>query len=399
MAVTEVKMRYWRECFTGILSSFLALALVSCAGGTKPTTSQEAPSSEQNESAGPAESDDSLSKTEAATKTAKGKADWTGDICDRNEWYGDYTCDWFCPKDDPDCNVEVLGEKPQGKSTTYPIVLAHGFDGSTTNRWSFNGVAQALRRDGHKVVEAEVPPYQSPEVRSEYLAEDIRMTLQQFGVDKVNIIAHSMGGLDARHLVEDPEFGEQIASLSTVGTPHKGAPIADTYLEYIGESRFDAVIDALAKAWGLTYNELADDTDVRAAMRGLSTARRKEFNQSATNPSGVDIQSWAGVSRVSGTRPPEQKLRSLCDDKLMIHDGTMDKMSGLLWPMAPFSGDIHDGMVPVENARWGDFRGCIPADHYDQVGQVGDDGMVKHTGFDHIRFYRNIAFGLAEEGY
>ena len=45
------------------------------------------------------------------------------------------------------------------------------------------------------------------------------------------------------------------------------------------------------------------------------------------------------------------------------------------------------------------FRGCIPADHLDQVGQVRDEGANRRTGFDFIRFYRNIAFDLAAMGY
>jgi triacylglycerol lipase len=53
----------------------------------------------------------------------------------------------------------------------------------------------------------------------------------------------------------------------------------------------------------------------------------------------------------------------------------------------------------VESAKWGKFRGCIPADHLDQVGQINDRRPDRHTGFDFVRFYRNIAFDLAARGY
>ena len=52
-------------------------------------------------------------------------------------------------------------------------------------------------------------------------------------------------------------------------------------------------------------------------------------------------------------------------------------------------------MVTVESAKWGVFRGCIPADHMDEVGQrIGSDAPARWSRFDHIRFYRRIAFGL-----
>lgn len=58
----------------------------------------------------------------------------------------------------------------------------------------------------------------------------------------------------------------------------------------------------------------------------------------------------------------------------------------------------NDGMVRVESAKWGRFRGCIPADHLDEVGHK-KNGPDARTGFDHVRFYRNVAFELSDLGY
>src|SRR4030095_16372475 len=97
--------------------------------------------------------------------------------------------------------VEPLGPEPAGDPTRYPIVLGHGFDASPTNRWGFNGVAEALRRDGHRVYVAIVPPYHSPAVRARALALTVDRALAETHATKVNLIAHSMGGLDARELI------------------------------------------------------------------------------------------------------------------------------------------------------------------------------------------------------
>ena len=56
-----------------------------------------------------------------------------------------------------------------------------------------------------------------------------------------------------------------------------------------------------------------------------------------------------------------------------------------------------DGMATVESAIWGDFKGCIPADHLDEVGQIKNDEIDPYTGFDHIAFYRTLAYQLAAD--
>ena len=42
----------------------------------------------------------------------------------------------------------------------------------------------------------------------------------------MHLIAHSMGGLDARHMIVREGMAERVASLTTVGTPHNGTPVA-----------------------------------------------------------------------------------------------------------------------------------------------------------------------------
>ena len=54
----------------------------------------------------------------------------------------------------------------------------------------------------------------------------------------------------------------------------------------------------------------------------------------------------------------------------------------------------NDGLVPVESAKWGRFRGCVPADHLDQIGQLG--GLV--DTFNYRTFYEEHAAFLVSEG-
>ena len=113
------------------------------------------------------------------------------------------------------------GPEPSGKAAKHAFVLAHGFlgtdsqDPSVTNIWAFYRVADALRRDGHVVHEARVQPFNSPQVRGAELAKHMDRALAECKAKpkcdaiKVNIIAHSMGGLDSRVLVSSLGYGEE----------------------------------------------------------------------------------------------------------------------------------------------------------------------------------------------
>lgn len=56
------------------------------------------------------------------------------------------------------------------------------------------------------------------------IATKVAELKRRFGVDKVNIVAHSKGGIDSRHFVENKN---DVARLSQIGTPNAGSPIAD----------------------------------------------------------------------------------------------------------------------------------------------------------------------------
>jgi triacylglycerol lipase len=303
--------------------------------------------------------------------------------------------------DEAATDAGALGPVPQGVPTRHPIVLAHGFDASPDNRWGFRGVAEALRADGHRVYVAIVPPYQSPAARAAYLADHVEAALAD-GAERVNIVAHSMGGLDARVLVSALGYGDVVASVTTISTAHHGSAVADAALAVIDGLGVDGkLLDALGTLWGLGFNELAHDTNVRAALEGLSEAAAPAFNAAHGDDPRVYYQSWAGVSSVGGIRNPRDW--SACEDRVLGGRPKADKMHASLVPMAAFVAhgvklDPNDGMVRVASAKWGDFRGCIPADHLDQVGYEAK-GPDARTRFSHIRFYRNLAFELADGGY
>jgi triacylglycerol lipase len=293
-----------------------------------------------------------------------------------------------------------LGADPSGHATRYPIVVVHGFLGSADKLASFNSqITDALTADGHRVYRAELPPFGSVAMRGKVLATEVDRVLQETGASKVNIVAHSMGGLDARELVSVLGYGDRVASLTTVSTPHRGSRIADMSLGLV-EGADDKALAAIAQAIGKSYSDVADDTDLKQALRDLSEANADAFNAAHPDDARVYYQSWAGVS--SFLAIPNPADADACDGKLLMHPGRADFVNPILAPAMPFvsdGGQSNDGFVRVSSAKWGNFRGCVPADHADEIGTLSTQSLDPHTGFDFVRFHRDIAFDLASRGY
>jgi triacylglycerol lipase len=297
------------------------------------------------------------------------------------------------------CPADPIFADPQGTATQFPLVLAHGFNGSPENEWGVHpDIIAELRADGHEVYVARVAPFQSVSVRGQQLADEIDRALAEFGAEKVNIIAHSMGGLDSRFAISSLDYASKVSSLTTISTPHRGTQVADAALGLI-PGKLDAGIDAVVSAFAGTFttDELANDGELRAAFESLSEASLLEFNKTVLDADNVYYQSWAGLSnvaRISGFGEKEacqqgggewhfsDDARDHMDARLVLGAALVAHGTALL---------PNDGMATVASAQWGDFRGCVPADHYDEVGQVGPQ---RATGFDAMNFYRTIAFEL-----
>jgi triacylglycerol lipase len=131
---------------------------------------------------------------------------------------------------------------------SYPIVLAHGvcrfdkvwndaleIDNSNDPKLDqlhyFKGLRTKLRDHKFEVYHSNVSWAAGVETRATELRENVIRILEKARAEKVNIIAHSMGGLDARHMLfnfrDSDQLHERVASLTTVSTPHEGSPFAD----------------------------------------------------------------------------------------------------------------------------------------------------------------------------
>jgi triacylglycerol lipase len=289
----------------------------------------------------------------------------------------------------------------------YPIVLAHGFFGFEQFAGQdfityFYGVKEALEADGELVFTPSVDPFNDSTYRGAQLLARIQTILASTGHDKVNIIAHSQGGLDARAVAH--EHPEIVASVVTVATPHMGSRVADIALQIVDDPRLQGVLDALVQAIGAPlYDDVGNETSVVASLAQFSTPGIQEFNAQYTDSPGVYYASFGGrTDRASGGR-----------DCLTVEAapfiGEFDEILDPVHPLLSLTETIldggfsepipNDGLVRARDARWGHFWGCIPADHFDEIGQLFGQNPGRGNSWKYVDFYRAIIKRLRQEGF
>ncbi|MBR6426818.1 MAG: hypothetical protein IKS28_03220 [Clostridia bacterium] len=116
--------------------------------------------------------------------------------------------------------------------TKYPILLVHGAGiKNTVFTKAFGNIDRILRIQGFEVCESNCDTFGTVENNAEQIKAEITDILEKTGADKVNIIAHSKGGLDSKYMIERLGMQGSVASLTTLCTPHGGSPIASGILK------------------------------------------------------------------------------------------------------------------------------------------------------------------------
>jgi triacylglycerol lipase len=253
-----------------------------------------------------------------------------------------------------------------GAATRFPIVLAHGlfgFDQLFGVLEYFNGIPEELSANGARVFVTQVSAVNSSDVRGEQLISQIETILATTGAAKVNLIGHSQGGLDVRFVAATrPDL---IASVTTVGTPHKGTPVADFAA---GMSQpASSIVAALASSLGTIIELLSgssDPQDAQAALASLTTAGAAAFN--ARFPAGVPTTACGnGAASANGIALFSIGGTSTGTNIFDISDPLL-ALTGLL-----FNGAANDGLVGRCSAHFGTvIRDNFRMNHLDEVNQL-----------------------------
>jgi len=182
--------------------------------------------------------------------------------------------------------------------TKYPIVLVHGMFGfdSLVGIDYWHGIPADLQSEGAKIFVAQVAALDSTEARGEALLSQVETIAAVYG--KVNLIGHSHGGPTSRYVAHvRPDL---VASVTSVGSPHKGSPVADL----IVGSPLEGTAVALGNALGGLIDLLSGggyEQDLAASLQSLTTAGSIAFNN--YSPEGIPTSSCGeGSYSVNGIR-------------------------------------------------------------------------------------------------
>jgi pimeloyl-ACP methyl ester carboxylesterase len=102
-----------------------------------------------------------------------------------------------------------------------PVLCVHGFHMNATSMW---GLRRTLERHGHATRAVYLGlPYRRAEVYARSLAAALERLREETGGGRVDVVAHSMGGLVLRLVLSRrPDLAAAVRRVVTLGTPHHG---------------------------------------------------------------------------------------------------------------------------------------------------------------------------------
>lgn len=280
--------------------------------------------------------------------------------------------DFACYKD----SVRRVRAESDLCRTRYPLIMVHGVGFRDLKYFNYWGrIPRELTRYGAAVYYGNQEAMGTIACNAEDIKKKILEVLAATGSEKVNIIAHSKGGLDARYAVSKLGMGPYVASLTTVCTPHRGCRFVD-YACRLPERLYRFV----ARCFDGAFRRFGDrNPDFYTATRQFSTRDSERFNLDVTDVKGVYYQSYASMMR-----------RAASDLLLWLP-------YCLIYPLE----GPNDGLVSIESAKWGRFREVFKSSRMRGIshGDMIDLKREDYQGFDVVECFVQIVSDLREGGF
>ena len=308
------------------------------------------------------------------------------------------------------------GEPRPEETPCPPIVLMHGFAGFRElgpgrQVWLeyFTNVRRLLRAMGYQVFAPQVAPFEDPLDRAKQWFSAIEKIRDQTGAEKVHLIGHSQGGLDARVLVapferaHDTEvgplfglnYGEHVETLTTIATPHFGSIIADAIVKEIPGHK-QAVAALMFSLDIITALIRGDVQDTDRATKALTRKfMLDDFNKIIKDDPNVRYYAVAGDpgyrTVVHPWLRPEYKdiLRTAPAEGGGPNDGLVTVSGSFFGNLPPeYKDQAYPELEQHRRDNW-EILGVIEADH---IAEVGLELRVRRPNdFDHLAFFAGLA--------
>ena len=264
--------------------------------------------------------------------------------------------------------------------TKYPLLLVHGVlfrDLKYFNYWG--RIPKALKKQGAQVYYGHQEAAGSIEANATQLSQAIRRICEENGCDKVNLIAHSKGGLDARYAISCLGMESNVASLTSINVPHRGSRIVDTACKLP-----EGLYRAIAKIGNWAFRKIGDENpDFYLATREVAEANCERFNRTVPDSPHVFYQSYMSV------------MKNCLSDSLLC-------IPHLILSSASKGTDRrNDGLVTVSSSAWGHSRALFSVKSRRGIshGDIIDLKREDYKGFDVRETYVAIVSDLKKMGF
>lgn len=262
--------------------------------------------------------------------------------------------------------------------TKYPLLMVHGVffrDFRYFNYWG--RIPKELEENGAAIYYGDQQSAASVEECARELDERIRRIVEETGCEKVNIIAHSKGGLDSRYAISMLGTDQYVASLTTINTPHRGCEFADYLLSRIPAAQKEMV----AAAYNTALKKLGDrNPDFLSAVNDLTASACEKRNETVKDVPGVFYQSVGSkLNKASGGRFP----------------------LNFTYELVKYFDGYNDGLVGEKSFPWGEHYEFVKAKGKRGIshGDMIDLNRENFDGFDVREFYVELVSDLRKRGF
>ncbi len=275
-----------------------------------------------------------------------------------------------------------MTEQENGRSLKYPVLLVHGMGFRDRKHFCYWGrIPKKLRELGCSVFFGGQDSNADVETNALHLARRIDEILLETGAEKVNIIAHSKGGLESRYLISKLGMADKVASLTTISTPHNGSRSVDLLM------KFPRPLIKLGCVFvDLWFRILGDKKpNTYGAICSFLTESAKRFNEEVRDSESVFYQSYAFV------------MKNPTSDIFLWYTNLFVSL---------VEGE-NDGLLTPEAVKWGEFKGIYRGagrrgiSHCDEV-DLRRHRLSKKNGEgvpDIIGLYADMVADLASRGF
>ncbi len=221
--------------------------------------------------------------------------------------------------------------------TQYPVLLVHGVffrDFKYLNYWG--RIPDELIKNGARVYYGNQQSAESVEESAKELVIRIKQILEETGCEKVNVIAHSKGGLDCRYAVSLCGVAPYVASITTINTPHKGCEFADYLLTKIPQKSQEQI----AGMYNGALRRLGDARpDFMKAVYDLTASRCTQLTEKMDRESEEHIYDEIFCQSIGS------KLNKAVSGKFPLN---------FTYSLVKYFDGANDGLVSEKSFVWGE---------------------------------------------